>query len=151
RPEQLNGLAPVTFQRVGSGGLPLYAREWFALQPRFGLAWDPFMSGKTSIRASYGVYRDRPFFAIVDIARSNPPFTESFSSVVFGSAGNGFTGTTLSNLQPPPSLTPSATVSALALLGPTVIDTKVRLPYSQNWNLGFQRQVTGNLFLDVNY
>ncbi len=151
RPEQLNGLAPVTFQRVGSGGLPLYAREWFALQPRFGLAWDPFMSGKTSIRASYGVYRDRPFFAIVDIARSNPPFTESFSSVVFGSAGNGFTGTTLSNLQPPPSLTPSATVSALALLGPTVIDPKVRLPYSQNWNLGFQRQVTGNLFLDVNY
>jgi hypothetical protein len=150
RPGQLNGPAPVTFQSASAGGLPVHARQ-FGFQPRVGIAWDPFKSGKTSLRASYGVYRDRPFFAIADSARTNPPFTEAFSSVVFQPAANGFTGTTLSNLRPPASLRPSATVNAMALLLPTVLDANSRLPYTQNWNFGFQRELPGNLFVEMNY
>lgn len=151
RPEQLNGPAPVTFQRVGVGGTTLYPKDWFALQPRIGVAWDPLKSGKTSIRASYGVYRDRPFFAIADSARINPPFTEALSSAVFQPGANGFTGTTLSNVQPPVSLNPSATVNPMAMLLPSVIDPHLRLPYNQTWTLGLQREVSGNLLLDINY
>src|SRR5215468_4803427 len=42
-------------------GIP---RDYNNVAPRFGLAWDPTGSGKTSIRAGYGLFYDHPLLAI---------------------------------------------------------------------------------------
>ena len=43
-------------------GVPVSAKN---IAPRFGLAWDPTGSGKTAIRASYGLFYDNPELALV--------------------------------------------------------------------------------------
>lgn len=35
-----------------------HLRDWKALGPRFGFTWSPFKSGKTSVRASWGIFYD---------------------------------------------------------------------------------------------
>jgi hypothetical protein len=150
-PLELSGPAPITFRNVGEGGLTLYPKDWFALQPRVGLAWDPFKNGKTSIRVGYGVYRSRTFLAIADSTRSNPPLTEALSKAVFEPTSTGFVGTPVSNLPPLATIKPTATVNPLALISPTIVDPNLRLPYNQSWNVGIQRDLPGNLLLEVNY
>ncbi len=149
-PDQLSGVAPVTFHSAGKTGPPLYPIDLLALQPRIGVVWAP-RQWNTSIRAGYGIYRDRAFFAIADSARGNPPFTERFANILFQPSGGSFTGTTLSNLQLPASVRPTVTVGPMAFLTPNVIDSKFRLPYSQNWNFGVQHIFRGGLLFDVNY
>ena len=150
-PSQLRDPAPVTFRNVGKDGLSLYPKEWFALQPRVGIAWDPFKDGHTSVRLGYGVYRDRAFFAIADATRTNPPLTEAFVNAVFEPTGAGFAGTTLASRPQVVAIAPAATVTPMALNNPTVVDPNLRLPYNQAWNVGIQRELSRNLLLDVNY
>ncbi|MFQ5776942.1 MAG: TonB-dependent receptor domain-containing protein [Terriglobia bacterium] len=42
-------------------GIP---RDWNNVQPRIGLAWDPWNDGKTVVRAAYGVFFDHPLLAL---------------------------------------------------------------------------------------
>jgi Carboxypeptidase regulatory-like domain len=146
----LSGPPPIKFQNTPV----LYQRDWLNVQPRVGFAWDPFKNGKTSVRAGYGVFRDHTFFAVTDIGRMNPPFTETTSAIIFSpvpTATQGFTGTAISNLPVPATLTPTATVPQGAAFFAITFDPNFHLPYSQNWNVGVQRQLPGNIDVDVNY
>jgi hypothetical protein len=147
----LSGPAPITFQNTHS----LYQRDWLGVQPRMGFAWDPFKNGKTSVRAGYGVFRDHTFFAATDIERGNPPLTETASNIVFTPISTPtqttFTGTSVSNLPIPPNLKPTATVPQGAAFFAITFDPNFHLPYSQNWNVGVQRQLPGNIDVDINY
>lgn len=146
----LSGLPPITFQNTST----LYQRDWLNVQPRVGFAWDPFKNGKTSVRAGYGVFRDHTFFEVTNIGRANPPLTETTSAFIFSpvpTATQPFTGTTISNLPVPPNLTPTATVPQGAAFFALTFDPNFHLPYSQNWNVGVQRQLPGNIDVDVNY
>ena len=104
--------------------------------PRVGIAWDPFSDGKTSIRAGYGLFYDSTLVGIYEQnIFGNPPFAPT---VVINS-------TSLDN---PASGIPANAAPVLAL---HATPFPLKTPYSQQWSLDVQRQISPTLLLDVGY
>jgi hypothetical protein len=110
--------------------------------PRLGLAWDPFGTGKTSIRAGYGIYHDATLFGIYEQNMfANPPFVASvtYTNASFNDVSAGTAG-----INP---LGPSAT----AVLGPRGTQVPALTPYTQQWSFNIQRQLPKGTVLEVGY
>jgi hypothetical protein len=104
--------------------------------PRVGLAWDPFGTGKTSVRAGYGISYDSSLVGMYENnIFTNPPFLDTIT----------ISNTLLSN--------PSAGVSVISAAPKTLrgTPTPVLLPYTQQYSFDVQRQFAGNFVLDAGY
>lgn len=125
---------------VPDGIAPVY---WKAFMPRVGLAWDPTGSGKTSVRASYGIFYDGFTNGVggpLQAPLSALPWTQARQlspPINFSDPWNG---------QNP--FTPNSFPQPTTVL---TIENGMRPPYAQNWNLSIQRSFGGAYLLDVRY
>ena len=119
--------------RVGQGIDKVYEENNKNIQPRVGIAWDPFKDGKTSVRAAYALLADQPVTNVVTPLTSNPPLATPLT----------FTGAvTFAN---------AVLVAGAAGVAPANVASDFRNAYVQSWNLNIQREVGRDLAVSIGY
>lgn len=133
---------------------PLYSNSLGNLGPSVGVAWDPFGTGKTSVRANYLLAYDHinTFSLSSAIYQSLPGQTFSVDNTAFGQAG-GRLSDGLPVLAPPSGVAPSSLTQppAFSTTSTTLIDPNWKPAETSEWSLSLERQLSSKTVLTVNY
>ena len=127
--------------------------RWNNIAPRFGIAWDVFGNGKTSIRAGGGKFFV-PMTRGISLNRFTliQPFTTDLT-VVSGDAYNIFANAPFNGVSPFPR--PTGADIRTADFVPTANETTWSLPFKTQtdyqWSLSLQQALGGGTVLELNY
>jgi hypothetical protein len=152
--------APVTLGNPGTNTLRwtegnLFKNDLGIIMPSIGFAWDPFKSGKTSIRGNYRMASDRIASQLMgaSIFQNIPGNALGAVNTAFGQGGGLYR-----NVGPVISgLTPTSTPDALrqpAAFGTgsiNLFDPNFQFPQIHSWSLSFQKEIAKQMVLEVNY
>ncbi len=109
-------------------------------EPRIGASWDPFGTGKTAVRAAYGIFDDLPLaYIFVNRIPRTPPFYEA--------------GTAKASNVPLQGAFPGG---GAQFLTPTTFRTawiqqNPARAYKMEWNLNIQREITHTFSVMIGY
>lgn len=110
--------------------------------PRLGLAWRPLQ--KTVVRAGYGInYNLAQYSTMIQNFAFQPPFANAATNATNVIGLSGSTPLTLTNGFP--------TITQGTVSNNFAVDPNYALGYVQIWNLDLQREVRGNVVLNIGY
>ncbi|MBI5083417.1 MAG: TonB-dependent receptor [Acidobacteria bacterium] len=144
------GAAPSTALKWVPGDL--YRNSVNNWGPSLGFAWDPFSTGKTSVRGNYRIAYDRinTFVFSSTVFQNLPGIVVGTNDSTFGQ--NGGRLASLPELKPPTGSPESAAQpAAFSTRNITVADGNFSAPTTQQWSFSLQREVMKNSILEVNY
>ncbi|HSE18439.1 MAG TPA: TonB-dependent receptor [Pyrinomonadaceae bacterium] len=163
-PKEINGLLVLPqggleslrtnalIEPVTGGGRQLYKDDWNNFAPSFSFAWDPFKDGKTSVRGGYGIsYVIDNNITTIDNAANRGGFSRTVTlDDLSGTIGGGVPGIEVPTLTFPFRARDIFTTTdpGFAIF---TIDPDLATPYVQQWNLGVQREVLGDMVAEVRY
>jgi hypothetical protein len=150
----------------GDTGIPLYKDDWNNFAPFLGIAWSPDFKkgflhtifgspGRSSIRLGYSVSYLHDGFTVISNAlgtgTTNPGLIQS-------AANNSPTGVLQSLNGPAITINPfkiPITDQQMFLNNSSnsvwAIDPNLKIPYVQQWNIGYEREIFPNTALEIRY
>ncbi len=164
KPGTMTGRTPLLAQYPKGEGA--YNMDWNNLAPSIGIAWQPRIGpgwlspilGRDPVfRGGYALaYTRYGASDYTTVYGSNPGSTRDMTrSVPVGNLGTDYLPVLLretSRLSPPP--TPAPPVYPFGPVGSEeidVIDPNIKVPYAEQYSLGWQRQFGGSLALEIRY
>jgi len=147
--------APAGLLYVGDKGVQRGGTDtdWNNIAPRFGFAWRPMGSTKTSVRAGYGVFFDSPRFHMLSHFVNSPPYSYQTTINQPASFSDPYRG-----IANPFPYTPPATDAERAAYRFTLpvtvglsIDPDLATSYIQQWNFNVQREVAAGFTATLAY
>jgi hypothetical protein len=144
----------------GDSGIPPGMTQTYykAVAPRIGLAWSPGNSGKTSIRAGWGLFYNPVEQLVLEQFGAEPPFGGStfvyetqFNQPFLGQDGATTYLNPFNGVISPPRRTPQdwATFEPILLFGD--FQPHMRSQYSAQYNLTVQRELSNDMKLEIGY